>query len=50
MFLAVGLYVTYLQRIQYGPLILDRNLQPGDYRALTLNEVKMLWDCAQLQY
>lgn len=50
MFLAVGLYVTYLQRIQYGPLILDHNLQPGEYRSLTLNEVKMLWDCAQLQY
>ncbi len=50
MFLAVGLCVTYLQRIQYGPLILDHNLQPGEYRALTLDEVKMLWDCVQLQY
>lgn len=50
MFLAVGLYVTYLQRIQYGPLKLDHNLQPSEFRALTIDEVKMLWDCVQLQY
>lgn len=50
MFLAVDLYVTYLQRIQYGPLILDHNLQPGEFRALSIEEVKMLWHCAQLQY
>lgn len=50
MFLAVNLYVTYLQRIQYGPLKLDHNLQPGEFRALTIEEVEMLWDCAQLQY
>ena len=50
MFLAVNLYVIYLQRIQYGPLKLDHNLQPGEFRALTIDEVKMLWNCAQLQY
>lgn len=50
MFLAVDLYVTNLQRIQYGPLTLDHNLQPGEFRALTIEEVKMLWDCVQLQY
>lgn len=50
MFLAVNLYVTYLQRIQYGPLKLDHNLQPGEFRALSIDEVRMLWDCAQLQY
>lgn len=50
MFLAVNLYVTDLQRIQYGPLTLDHDLQPGEFRALTIDEVKTLWDCAQLQY
>lgn len=50
MFLAVGLYVTYLQRIQYGPLKLDYDLQIGKFRALTVEEVKMLWSCAQLEY
>ncbi|WP_143691377.1 16S rRNA pseudouridine(516) synthase [Wohlfahrtiimonas larvae] len=50
MFLAVNLYVTYLQRIQYGPLKLGYDLQPGEFRALSIDEIKMLWDCAQLQY
>lgn len=50
MFLSIDRYVTYLQRIQYGPIKLDHNLQPGEFRALTINEVKMLWDCVQLQY
>ena len=50
MFLAVGLYVTYLQRIQYGPIMLDHDLQIGQSRALTVNEVQLLWDCVQLDY
>lgn len=50
MFLAVDRYVLELQRIEYGPLRLGHDLQPGQFRALTLSEVKMLWDCAQLQY
>lgn len=50
MFLAVDRYVLELQRIEYGPLCLGHDLQPGQFRALTPSEVKMLWDCAQLQY
>lgn len=38
MFLAVGKEVTYLRRIQMGPLKLDENLPVGSYRELTEKE------------
>ncbi|WP_347549221.1 pseudouridine synthase [Pseudalkalibacillus hwajinpoensis] len=42
MFEAVGKKVVYLQRIQMGELLLDRNLEPGEYRELTEDEVAFL--------
>lgn len=45
MFAAVGRNVTYLKRLSMGPLVLDKLLAPGDYRALTekeLNELKFI--------
>lgn len=42
MFHAVGLEVTYLKRISMGNLTLDEKLEPGQYRALTMEEVKSL--------
>lgn len=39
MFVAVGSEVLYLKRISFGPLSLDESLQPGQYRALTEEEV-----------
>jgi 16S rRNA pseudouridine516 synthase len=36
---AVGNEVLTLHRTQIGPLVLDRNLQPGEHRALTKEEV-----------
>ena len=42
MFEAVGLSVTYLKRIRFGPLVLDDSLKPGEYRRLTEEEVRML--------
>ncbi|MCH4168821.1 MAG: pseudouridine synthase [Streptococcaceae bacterium] len=43
MFLSVGKQVTYLKRIQFGPLSLDSSLKEGDYRLLSSVE------CAQLK-
>ena len=42
MFKALGNEVTYLQRVAMGPLTLDRNLRPGDYRELRPEEIAML--------
>lgn len=39
---AVGCYVVYLKRVQIGTLVLDENLQPGEYRELTKEEVDSL--------
>ena len=39
---AVGRTVVYLRRISMGPLIIDENLKPGQYRRLTQEELAML--------
>lgn len=41
---AVGNEVTALKRISFGPLTLDEALQPGEYRELTEEEVKILYE------
>lgn len=42
MFEAVGKNVVYLQRIEFGGLPLDEDLEEGEYRELTEEEVKHL--------
>lgn len=42
MFLVEQNEVSYLKRISIGPLILDENLEPGEYRDLTDEEVSGL--------
>ncbi len=42
MFAAVGKKVVYLKRISMGPLTLDENLKPGEYRELTEEEIETL--------
>lgn len=42
MFQAVGKEVLYLKRISMGSLKLDEALKPGEYRALTEEEVRKL--------
>ena len=42
MFASIGLTVTYLKRISMGSLILDKNLNPGEYRKLTEKEIEQL--------
>lgn len=42
MFQAVGTEVIYLKRLSMGDLILDDNLEPGQYRLLTEEELKRL--------
>lgn len=42
MFLSIGCEVTYLRRIQMGPLILDASLPSGSYRSLTVQEIQAL--------
>jgi len=42
MMAARGKPVTYLKRLTMGPLILDENLAPGQWRELTLDERKSL--------
>ncbi|WP_349410832.1 pseudouridine synthase [Pseudalkalibacillus sp. SCS-8] len=42
MFEAVGKKVVYLKRISMGPLQLDPNLSPGEYRPLESNEIDLL--------
>ena len=45
MFEALGCRVEYLKRISMGPLVLDPNLEPGEYRPLTLQEEASIKDC-----
>lgn len=42
MFEAVGKKVVYLKRTEMGPLVLDEELELGEYRELTDEEVEML--------
>ena len=42
MFEAVGKKVTYLKRIEFGTLPLDEDLEEGEYRELTEEEVNVL--------
>lgn len=42
MFEAVGKHVMYLKRLSMGSLQLDNALQPGEYRALTKEEIDSL--------
>ena len=42
MFAAVGNRVDILHREQIGSVMLDKDLQPGEYRALTEEEVSLL--------
>lgn len=42
MFQAAGGEVLYLKRLRMGSLVLDRELQPGEYRKLTEEEVRAL--------
>ncbi|PEJ57538.1 MULTISPECIES: pseudouridine synthase [unclassified Bacillus (in: firmicutes)] len=42
MFEAVGKTVTYLKRLEMGPLKLDEELELGEYRELTDEEIDML--------
>ncbi len=42
MFQAVGCEVIYLKRLQMGPLILDENLNPGEYKPLSEDMIKCL--------
>ena len=42
MFLAVGVKVTYLKRIQFGDFTLDPDLAKGDYRALNQEELEII--------
>ena len=44
MFLSVGVKVTSLKRIQFGPWSLDDNLQEGDYRPLNSQELANIRD------
>lgn len=42
MFEAVGYPVVKLQRVRFGPLVLEQSLRPGDYRALSAGEIHSL--------
>ena len=42
MFEAVGCQVVYLKRLSMGPLTLDENMEPGQYRPLTSGELAEL--------
>ena len=42
MFEAVGNEVLFLKRVTFGPLVLDENLKPSEYRPLNENELKEL--------
>ena len=42
MFLAVGVKVTYLKRIQFGDFTLDPDLATGDYRPLNQEELGII--------
>ncbi|KUP05543.1 pseudouridine synthase [Bacillus coahuilensis p1.1.43] len=42
MFESVGKKVVYLQRIKMGPILLDENLELGEYRELSQEEIDQL--------
>ena len=42
MFAAVGKKVLYLKRLSMGPLRLDPALEPGQFRKLTEEEIRVL--------
>lgn len=42
MFQAVNMKVTFLQRTEFGPLHLDKDLEPGEMRELTEQEILLL--------
>ena len=42
MFIALNMEVTYLKRISFGSLVLDKTLKLGDYRLLSEKEVEDL--------
>ena len=42
MFEAVGKSVVYLKRVEFGTLKLDENLEEGEYRELTEEEINIL--------
>lgn len=46
MFEAIGKPVIALHRNKFGPLVLDENLGPGEYRELSLAELSGLMDAA----
>ena len=50
MFAAVGKEVLYLKRLSMGPLVLPEDLRPGEYRALSVEEVAMLKNRKQEEY
>ncbi|MDR7870816.1 MAG: pseudouridine synthase [Tissierellaceae bacterium] len=45
MFESISMKVTYLKRISMGPLNLDSELEPGEYRELTEDEINLLKQC-----
>lgn len=47
MFEALDCKVVYLKRLSMGPLVLDEALSPGDYRALTEEELTALKTCME---
>ena len=42
MFQAVGKEVQYLKRLSMGPLVLDKTLEPGQWRRLDEKEIQIL--------
>ena len=44
MFAALGNHVESLHRTQVGGIILDEDLEPGEYRALTEQEVACIYE------
>lgn len=49
MFEAVGRTVTALHRLSFGPLELDAEMEPGQWRELTEDEVRALYAAAQME-
>jgi 23S rRNA pseudouridine2605 synthase len=43
-----GVTVSRLARVRYGPIVLERSLRPGKYRALDHKELKLLYKAAGL--
>lgn len=44
---AVGNKITYLERVTFGPLVLDSDLDRGEWRTLTDEEITALRDAAK---